>query len=117
MLPLDLHVLSTPPAFILSQDQTLHKRVLTKTDQNKLRFLNKTDKTDVDMHYLIFNVRFRLTFVQNYLKVLLKFSLRSKKCQPVFMVLSGGIIFYNILLSTKPIKKPKTTPTSTSVGV
>ena len=26
MLPLDLHVLGTPPAFILSQDQTLHKR-------------------------------------------------------------------------------------------
>ena len=28
MLPLDLHVLGTPPAFILSQDQTLHKNVL-----------------------------------------------------------------------------------------
>ena len=27
-LPLDLHVLGTPPAFILSQDQTLHKNVL-----------------------------------------------------------------------------------------
>ena len=27
MLPLDLHVLGTPPAFILSQDQTLHKDV------------------------------------------------------------------------------------------
>ena len=25
-LPLDLHVLGTPPAFILSQDQTLHKK-------------------------------------------------------------------------------------------
>src|SRR5690606_6716737 len=25
-LPLDLHVLSTPPAFVLSQDQTLHHR-------------------------------------------------------------------------------------------
>jgi hypothetical protein len=38
LLPLDLHVLSTPPAFNLSQDQTLHlialsfqtKRVNTK---------------------------------------------------------------------------------------
>jgi hypothetical protein len=30
LLPLDLHVLSLPLAFILSQDQTLHcKRVLT----------------------------------------------------------------------------------------
>ena len=27
VLPLDLHVLGTPPAFILSQDQTLQKRI------------------------------------------------------------------------------------------
>lgn len=26
MVPLDLHVLGTPPAFVLSQDQTLHYR-------------------------------------------------------------------------------------------
>jgi hypothetical protein len=26
-IPFDLHVLSTPPAFILSQDQTLRKKV------------------------------------------------------------------------------------------
>ena len=26
--PFDLHVLSTPPAFVLSQDQTLHKKVV-----------------------------------------------------------------------------------------
>src|SRR5690606_19373243 len=30
-LPLDLHVLGTPPAFILSQDQTLHKNVVFNT--------------------------------------------------------------------------------------
>ena len=28
MVPLDLHVLGTPPAFVLSQDQTLHYRVV-----------------------------------------------------------------------------------------
>ena len=28
MLPLDLHVLSLPLAFILSQDQTLHSKIL-----------------------------------------------------------------------------------------
>ena len=28
--PLDLHVLGTPPAFILSQDQTLQKRIYPK---------------------------------------------------------------------------------------
>ena len=26
-IPFDLHVLSTPPAFILSQDQTLHENM------------------------------------------------------------------------------------------
>src|SRR6478736_2857675 len=29
--PFDLHVLSTPPAFILSQDQTLHKKMMLQT--------------------------------------------------------------------------------------
>ena len=28
LVPLDLHVLGMPPAFVLSQDQTLHYRVL-----------------------------------------------------------------------------------------
>ena len=34
MTPFDLHVLSTPPAFILSQDQTLEKILLRSTPQN-----------------------------------------------------------------------------------
>lgn len=29
-IPFDLHVLSTPPAFILSQNRTLHKKTLQK---------------------------------------------------------------------------------------
>ncbi|MDX6618516.1 MAG: hypothetical protein QOK36_902, partial [Gaiellales bacterium] len=29
--PLDLHVLSTPPAFVLSQDQTLHEKPYART--------------------------------------------------------------------------------------
>ena len=32
--PFDLHVLSTPPAFILSQDQTLRKRILLRPNRN-----------------------------------------------------------------------------------
>src|ERR1700710_2306825 len=32
-LPLDLHVLSTPPAFVLSQDQTLHRNLTKQTTQ------------------------------------------------------------------------------------
>ena len=31
--PFDLHVLSTPPAFVLSQDQTLNKMVSKQTTQ------------------------------------------------------------------------------------
>ena len=34
--PLDLHVLGTPPAFVLSQDQTLHKRSF----QRELKIFN-----------------------------------------------------------------------------
>ena len=35
-LPLDLHVLSTPPAFVLSQDQTLHRKPNpNRTNPNK----------------------------------------------------------------------------------
>ena len=30
-LPFDLHVLSTPPAFVLSQDQTLHRKKFRHT--------------------------------------------------------------------------------------
>src|ERR671920_303888 len=37
--PLDLHVLSTPPAFVLSQDQTLHQK------NRKLNPDNKTPPT------------------------------------------------------------------------
>src|SRR5690349_23694304 len=33
-LPLDLHVLSTPPAFVLSQDQTLHRKPDTQQTTN-----------------------------------------------------------------------------------
>src|SRR6185312_11222428 len=32
--PLDLHVLSTPPAFVLSQDQTLHRKTIPKENQS-----------------------------------------------------------------------------------
>ena len=35
--PFDLHVLSTPPAFVLSQDQTLHKKNFRTTFQNQGR--------------------------------------------------------------------------------
>ena len=33
IIPLDLHVLSTPPAFVLSQDQTLHTKNLSRNSR------------------------------------------------------------------------------------
>ena len=33
--PFDLHVLSTPPAFVLSQDQTLHRKPMKHPDQHQ----------------------------------------------------------------------------------
>src|SRR5438445_6748589 len=33
LLPLDLHVLGTPPAFNLSQDQTLHLKIKSSSDE------------------------------------------------------------------------------------
>ena len=39
--PLDLHVLSTPPAFVLSQDQTLHRNQSTEKILTKQRSTSK----------------------------------------------------------------------------
>jgi hypothetical protein len=39
--PLDLHVLSTPPAFVLSQDQTLHRKQPTENILTKQRSTSK----------------------------------------------------------------------------
>ena len=44
--PLDLHVLSTPPAFVLSQDQTLRRDRFVRPE-GRLRFLSwKVDRRD-----------------------------------------------------------------------
>jgi hypothetical protein len=38
-VPLDLHVLSMPPAFVLSQDQTLRCRVFVQVGSGIVRFI------------------------------------------------------------------------------
>ena len=43
--PLDLHVLSTPPAFVLSQDQTLHRKPNNHKDHSVNNKQSKPDKT------------------------------------------------------------------------
>ena len=49
-LPLDLHVLGTPPAFILSQDQTLQK----ENADNFFEITFKGVNIDVDVALLNF---------------------------------------------------------------
>jgi hypothetical protein len=51
MLSLDLHVLSTPPAFVLSQDQTLQQKSGKSTLANK--FAKGTSNEDKNWHWLI----------------------------------------------------------------
>src|SRR5215469_10984381 len=42
LLPLDLHVLGTPPAFNLSQDQTLHLKILRIIKKSKSKMAPTT---------------------------------------------------------------------------
>lgn len=44
--PFDLHVLSTPPAFILSQDQTLRKKEMHTTPGKRRRSEFETDQRE-----------------------------------------------------------------------
>ena len=39
-IPFDLHVLSTPPAFILSQNRTLHKKTMRKANQDSHKIID-----------------------------------------------------------------------------
>ena len=46
--PFDLHVLSTPPAFVLSQDQTLHEN-LSKTTSNSRHLQHNLSQRDKNL--------------------------------------------------------------------
>lgn len=45
-IPFDLHVLSTPPAFILSQNRTLHNKHHEDIQQMTLTTISKRNQTD-----------------------------------------------------------------------
>ena len=56
--PFDLHVLSTPPAFVLSQDQTLHKKISeqkseTGREKPETQQKNKPPQTTKHKHFAI----------------------------------------------------------------
>jgi len=57
MLPLDLHVLSLPLAFILSQDQTLHSNFFIYFTNPKVSYI--IIKTSVDHSIPLKNLHFK----------------------------------------------------------
>ena len=59
--PFDLHVLSTPPAFILSQDQTLHKKFQKETGREK----PKPNQKQTNQHKVLDWQNPKITKVQN----------------------------------------------------
>ena len=48
--PFDLHVLSTPPAFVLSQDQTLHKKISEQIRNRPWKARNPTKEQTTTNH-------------------------------------------------------------------
>ena len=52
MLPFDLHVLGLPPAFTLSQDQTLHLSFAAFVPKDSANFLSAVVVTELQNHSL-----------------------------------------------------------------
>ena len=71
-IPFDLHVLSTPPAFVLSQNQTLREKRMGSTEVESPKFAQSAAKAVAksDCSYLLFASTRRLSaftgFVQSY---------------------------------------------------
>ena len=91
----DLHVLSTPPAFILSQDQTLMLKVLIQPEY--LAFLNqKQVPTGILIQVLLF-LRFALlkavrsSFDDLKFKIFQGYSLFSYQCSLLFPLCSSDL--------------------------
>ena len=56
MLPLDLHVLSLPLAFILSQDQTLHRYNLCNNNHKLRNLLREHALNNLNALFNIYNL-------------------------------------------------------------
>ena len=65
LLPFDLHVLGTPPAFVLSQDQTLKNLYLKLFSEPKIKFLNNLllAKLLKNFRWLFFRLRLNNPFI------------------------------------------------------
>ena len=65
--PFDLHVLSTPPAFVLSQDQTLQKNK-QKNYRQKTKKSTKQKQTTNSKHQKTFSARVRVQTIIRFIK-------------------------------------------------
>ena len=118
MLPLDLHVLGTPPAFILSQDQTLHKNILNLKTQLKINkltmikvhkrtFFNctikllKSIKSSCSFHFFVFP-RLNCSYINEFQKTLQGFFRTFFKKSRLFCISS-------VLESNSSLKRPRNT--------
>ena len=65
LTPFDLHVLGTPPAFVLSQDQTLKNLYLKLFSEPKIKFLNNLllAKLLKNFRWLFFRLRLNNPFI------------------------------------------------------
>ena len=72
-LPLDLHVLGTPPAFILSQDQTLHKKESVKAS------VEQDHRSDQITDIILKTVQIELTLIRT--TQFLKFDFKGNQIQ------------------------------------
>ena len=119
MLPLDLHVLGTPPAFILSQDQTLHKNILNLKTQLKINkltmikvhkrtFFNctikllKSIKSSCSFHFFVFP-RLNCSYINEFQKTLQGFFRTFFKKSRLFCISS-------VLESNSSLKKAQKHP-------
>ena len=112
LLPLDLHVLSLPPAFILSQDQTLRSKKLDPEPLLELfniskNFLFSLFKLGLQRKYLFLNPQwillkiliffFQPLYSTNFLSELSKLGLQRKYLflNPQWILLKILIFFFN----------------------
>ena len=87
-IPLDLHVLGTPPAFILSQDQTLNKWYLRP---ERIQAIKSCSEKRVCVSLLFFNI------CQTYIAELLLFS---KNCTRPCPACAPKSQIYDLQIST-----------------
>ena len=100
--PFDLHVLGTPPAFVLSQDQTL-KNLYLKLIEPQIKFLNNLLLAFITQEFRWLFFRLRLNnplIVQGVSCSSLRYSIYKVQVpsRDSFMILSYSLPFVNLFL-------------------